>query len=169
MSDPKAERDRLLRRAAKTKGWAEESESNPRVSAMLSQMESEPGIPLQPGDLDRDPWLFNCLDVTLDLQTSKLRSHCREDLITKRTFVVYDPNAECPVWLSFLAKIMEGNAGMIAFLQRAIGYSLTGSTREQCLFLLHGDGSNGKSTFLEVLRDVFGDYSQQANFETFIE
>jgi putative DNA primase/helicase len=83
--------------------------------------------------------------------------------------VEYDPAAKCPLWETFLGRIMAGNERIIRFLQRAVGYSLTGLTREQLLFLLYGRGSNGKSTFLEVLRAIFGDYACQSEFATFLE
>ncbi|HYU47276.1 MAG TPA: phage/plasmid primase, P4 family, partial [Terriglobales bacterium] len=96
----------------------------------------------------------------LNLKTGTLQPHCREDLLTKCLPIAYDPNAECPTWLDFLKTIMANNAALITFLQRAIGYSLTGDTSEQCLFIAHGSGSNGKSTFLEVLQALLGDYAE---------
>jgi len=82
--------------------------------------------------------------------------------------VIYDPAASCPLWDTFLSRTMGGNANLISFLQRAAGYTLTGDVREQCLFFLHGTGANGKSTYLEVLRALLGDYAKQADFSTFI-
>ncbi len=163
------DRGNMARAAAATAKWAKKSEGDPRMSAILSIARSEPGIPVLPDALDRDPMLLNCKNGTLDLRTGELRPHRREDLITKCVSVEYDPTAECRVWLAFLDKIMGGKSDMVAFLQRAVGYSLTGSIREQCLFLLHGTGSNGKSTYLEVLRELLADYCEQTDFATFLE
>jgi P4 family phage/plasmid primase-like protien len=90
-----------------------------------------------------------------------------EDLITKLAPVEFDPNATCPIWEKFLAEVTGGGMELQEYLQRAVGYSLTGQTNEQVLFLLYGTGANGKSTFLETLRYVFGDYAQTADFSTF--
>jgi putative DNA primase/helicase len=97
-----------------------------------------------------------------------LNDHDKSDLITKVIPVTYDPNAECPKWLGFLDKIMDGNQELISFLQRTVGYALTGDTREQCFFILHGDGANGKSTFIKTIGALLGDYAQAASFETFL-
>ena len=120
--------------------WAMQSEAERRITAMLHLAESEPGIPIEAEDLDRDPWLLNVENGTLDLRTGTLRPHRREDLLTRLAPVVYDPCATCPRWLAFLERILNGNAPLLRFLQQAIGYSLTGDTREQVLFLLHGSG-----------------------------
>lgn len=141
---------------------ARKSESALRIRAMVALAESEPGIPVLPGELDRDPWLLNCANGTIDLRTGELRPHRREDLITKIVPVEYDPEAPCPTWLAFLERIMDGKKKLIAFLQRAAGYSLTASTQEQCFFLLYGTGANGKSVFLTTILAVMGDYGIQA-------
>lgn len=149
--------------------WAQKSESSGAARSMLSLAESEPGIPVRPGDLDLDPWLLNVANGTLDLRTGKLRPHRRADYFTKLSPVAYDPDAQCPQWLRFLGHTFAGDAELIEFVRRAIGYSLTGLTREQCLFLCHGPGRNGKSTFLKTVAAVLGeDYAQQAPAETLL-
>ncbi len=134
-------------------------ESDSRVRALLSMAQSEPEVVARPADFDRDPWLLNVTNGTIDLRTGTLREHRREDLITKLVPVDYAPEATAPMWEAFLERIMAGNADLIAFLYRAVGYSLTGSTREQCWFLLHGKGSNGKSTLLRTLTDLLADFA----------
>jgi len=149
---------------------ARSSESQARLKAMIACARSEPTIDIMPDDLDQDPWLLNCLNGTLDLRTGKLRRHRREDLMTKISPVKFNPKAECPVWIKFLRKIMGENDVLISFLQRAIGYSLTGITWEQVLFILWGIGKNGKTTFLEVLKALLGkDFARQAASETFMQ
>jgi len=133
-----------------------------RLKAMLAQAQDEPSIPVLPQDLDRDPWLLNCLNGTLDLRTGELRSHQRGDLLTQGIAVAYVPDAQCPTWNAFLDHIMAGNQDLIGFLQRAVGYALTGVIREHVLPILWGKGSNGKSTFLNTLRAMFGPYAMKA-------
>jgi putative DNA primase/helicase len=145
-----------------TAAWAMRSEARGRLDAMLALAASEPGIPVLPGQLDADPWLLNVANGTLDLRTGKLREHERADRVTKLAPVAYDPAADCPGWHDFLARILDGDAELEAFLQRAVGYSLTGIISEECLFLPYGTGRNGKSKFLEALRAMLGDYAQQA-------
>lgn len=118
--------------------------------------------PLQVGldDLDADPMLLNCQNGTVDLRTEQLLPHSREHLITRIAPVAYDDGALCPVWMAFLNKILAGDDVMISYLQRLVGYSLTGLTLEQCLFIMAGHGANGKSTFLETIRKMLGDYAR---------
>lgn len=142
--------------------WAMRSEAKTRVDAMTDLAQSEQGIPVVTEELDANPWLLNVANGALDLRTGQLRPHRREDLCTKQTPTGYDPGARCPTWLAFLDTIMAGNRDMIEFLQRAIGYSLTGLVSEQVLFFAHGTGANGKSTFTEALAAMLGDYAQKA-------
>lgn len=148
--------------------WQKQSEFEHRIRALISLAESEEGVPVRVKDLDCDSMLLNCQNGTLDLGTGEFREHHREDLITKLSPVIYDSNAECPHWLQFLNRIMGGNDELIFFLQRVAGYSLTGDTREHALFLLFGTGANGKTTLLETLRHVWGDYAMSAEFSSFV-
>jgi putative DNA primase/helicase len=133
------------------------------IANMLALARSEPEIPILPAKLDGDPWALNVQNGTLDLQTGKLRPHDRTDLLTKLCPTAFDPDAKCPNWEQMLSVIMANSADLITFLQRALGYSLTGSVAEQSLFLLWGKGSNGKSTFINAVLDVIGtDYAMQA-------
>jgi putative DNA primase/helicase len=148
--------------------WGLASETASKIRAMIKLAESEEGIAISPDDLDRNPWLLNCHNGTIDLRTGNLNDHDKSDLIIKSIPAIYDQNAKCPKWLGFLDKIMDGEESLISFLQRAIGYSLTGSIKEQCFFILHGDGANGKSTFIKTIGAMLGDYAQAASFETFL-
>jgi putative DNA primase/helicase len=148
--------------------WSKASLSQARLKAMIDLAQSEPGIPIQPDDLDKDPWLLNCSNGTLDLKTGALRPHQQRDLLTKSTGIPYDPCATCPMWEAFLERVFDGKQELMSWVWKAIGYSLTGLTTEQCFFLCHGIGSNGKSTFLNMLRSLTGEYGEQATFETFL-
>lgn len=144
------------------------SENTNRLDAMIKEAKSEPDMVVASADLDRAPWLFNVQNGTIDLKTGKLYPHRRSDLITQLVPVDYDPEAKCPLWESFLNKIMGGKKDLIRFLQLAIGYSLTGLTTEQVLFILWGSGSNGKTTLLNILQAFFGDYARRTGFTTFL-
>jgi putative DNA primase/helicase len=111
--------------------------------------------------------IINTQNGHLDLRTLDLRPHTRDPMITKIIPVAYHPEAECPLWISFLTKVMGGNHEMVEFLQRAVGYALTGETSEHALFFCLGSGSNGKSTFIEIVRQLAGDYGRVADFSTF--
>lgn len=155
--------------AAKVGKWAVASQNRSRIEAMIILAQSEPEFAVRPGDFDRNSMLLNVANGIIDLRTGELRPHNAGDLITKIAPMKYDPNAECPTWQAFLDRIFDGNTSLIDFLQRAAGYSLTGDTGEQCLFLCYGTGANGKSTFLETLRAVLGDYAQVAEFSSFLD
>jgi len=147
-----------------------QSESEPRLRAMITLAQSEPGIPVKPEQLDADPWALNFLNGTLDLrQGGDLRPHRRTDLITKLVPVNYKPDARAPRFLSFLDEIFDRQADVIGFVQRALGYGLTGLTIEQALFLLWGGGANGKTTLLRIFMLLLGAYAQSARAETLME
>jgi len=148
--------------------WALRSESRSRLEAMVALAQTEPEVVARADQFDADPWSLNVLSGTVGLRTGKLRPHWREDLITKLAPVDYNPAATCPRFEAFLDRIMDGNADLIRFLQRAIGYSLTGLTIEQVLFILYGIGANGKTTLLETIRYTLGDYAMQADPSTFL-
>lgn len=148
--------------------WAGRSQAGARLRDMVSLAESEPGVPVIPEHLDADPWLLCTQSGVVDLRTGGLQPHDRELLITKLVPVAYDPAATCPAWEAFLDRIMGGDQTRVTFLQRAIGYSLTGRTAERVLFVLWGVGSNGKSTLLELLADLLGDYAMKTPTETLL-
>lgn len=136
---------------------ANRSESAAKIDAALKQATREEAIDADAADFDASPLLLNLENGTLDLETGKLRDHDPADLLTKLAPVKYDPHAECSTWTSCLETWFDGDAELIEFAQRAVGYSLTGDTDEQVLFMLYGDGANGKSTFIETLRALIGD------------
>ncbi|MBA2526534.1 MAG: hypothetical protein H0V18_12265 [Pyrinomonadaceae bacterium] len=148
--------------------WALRSEAADRIVAMLNLAQSEPTIPVEPKLLDTDPMLLNCTNGTLDLRSGELREYRREDYITKMVAVGYDRTAECQVWDKFLDKIMNGNAELIAFLRRAVGYSLTGDVSERVLFMLYGKGANGKSVFTETIQALLADYALRTPTSTLL-
>jgi putative DNA primase/helicase len=148
------------------KKWAYTSQSSARITAALQVAQSEREFALPIEALDANPDLVAARNGVLDLSTGKFREALRADYITRRLGVDFDATTGCPTWEVFLDTIFAGNQGLISFMQRAVGYALTGSTIEQCLFLLHGEGANGKSTFLETLGAMFGEYWRSMSFST---
>ena len=109
---------------------------------------------------DADPWLLNTPVGTVDLRSGELLSHQREQYLTKTTAA--GPLGDCLSFRRFLDRITDSNSELQAFLQRVIGYCLTGSVREHALFFLYGTGSNGKSVFLSTIAGLLGDYAKTA-------
>jgi putative DNA primase/helicase len=156
----------LTLRAAATR-FAIASESRQRIDAMLTQAQTEPPVADAGTGWDQDPMLLAVANGVVDLRTGVLRAGRREDRITLHTNIRFDSGAECPRWLAFLDEVFGGDQELIDFIWRAAGYSLTGLTREQCMFLCYGKGSNGKSVLLSVLRAIAGRYAFNAPFSTF--
>jgi len=144
------------------------SEQAERINAMTRLARSEPTIPIGVEEFDADPWLLNVRNGTVDLRTGALAAHARAHLITKCAPITFDATATCPKFLAFLDWAMAGDATLVRFLQRAIGYSLTGNTSERMLLILYGEGKNGKSTLLEVIRALMGDYAMRTPTETLL-
>jgi len=132
------------------------SHSSSKIDNMLK--EAAASMALSVADLDQDNWLFNLGNGTLDCRTGTLKPHDRGDLITKISRCAYDPAAKCPIWEKFLNRILTPE--LITYLQTAMGYSMTGSVREECMLVLNGIGANGKSTLLESMLYCLGDYGQ---------
>ena len=145
------------------------SESTRAIAAMQELAKTERAIAATPEMFDRDPFLINVANGTLDLRTQQLREHRRNDLITKFAPVAFDPDAKCPRWERFLDDVMDGREEMVAFLKRAIGYALTGDTREQKFLFLYGRGGNGKGALTRTIEKMLGDYYRQASFVSFLE
>ncbi len=157
------------RRATLTK-WATKSESKGALRAAVDLAENDARVLVKTEELDASPWLLGVKNGSLDLKTGLLITAQPEQLITKQAPVLYDATAKCPTWTAFLDKIFDGDAVLISYLQRAIGYTLTGNTLEKCLFFLYGKGgNNGKSTLIETLMSLLGDYAIKERAETFMQ
>lgn len=148
--------------AKKLSAWAHSSSMRRGLEAMPKLAGGMRAMQLEPDQLDADRMLFNCANGTLDLRTGELRPHAQDDLISKVSPVAYDSAATCPRWEQFLERILPSPA-VRSFMQRAIGYALTGDVGEQVMFFMYGFGMNGKSTFLTTLQYIFGDYAKQAD------
>lgn len=132
----------------------------------VARSEPDGGIQVVPFKLDANPWLLNCRNGTIDLETGELRPHDPADLLTKISPVEFNPEAECPTWQWFIGAVFRGNDDLIAYVQRLVGYWATGHIREQMLPILWGTGANGKTTFLNTVMSVLGhDYCMKATQE----
>jgi putative DNA primase/helicase len=134
-----------------------------QISNMLWLARSDPRIVIKRDQIDVDPFLLGARNGVIDLRTGKRRDGQKGDFITKSCGCAFDPAATAPRWRAFLDEIFEGQTNLIDYIQRAVGYSLTGDTREQILLFLYGGGANGKSTFIEVLIKLLGDYAFRAS------
>src|SRR5206468_4129463 len=108
------------------------------ITAMVSLAQSEPGIPATLDQFDTNPYLLNVENGTINLKTGRLEGHDPFNRLTKLAPVHYDETAACPQWLKFLDKVLKGDQELIHYVQKVVGYSLTGDTREQCFFILYG-------------------------------
>jgi putative DNA primase/helicase len=143
--------------------------SSKTASAVLKLASADRRLALTADRFDCDPWALNTPAGIVDLQTGALRAIRPTDYMTMITAV--GPDAACPVplWTEFLKRVMTDDQDLILFMQRFLGYCLTGVTREQVLAFLFGTGANGKSVFMNTVFGVMGDYHKTAAMETFTE
>jgi len=139
----------------------------PKLKAMLELAESEPDLAAESLQLDSHDMLLGVANGVINLKTGKLRPAKREDMLTLHSAVVFDVKAQCRRFLAFIDQVTGGDKRLANYLQRLVGYALTGLTTEQCLFFLYGKGLNGKSTFLNVLKALVGaELAKQTPSET---
>jgi len=148
--------------------YALQCESDQKIKAMKSLAQSEPGISILPEHFNTDPYLFNCLNGTINLRTGELQPHRREDLITKLSPYKYEQGAQCSEWKKHLNKITGSNENTTYYLQKVFGYSMTGDTSERKLFTAYGDGANGKSATIDNVARAYGDYAMRTPTETLL-
>ena len=139
------------------------------IAAVLKIAQADRSIARTADIWDADPWLLNTPAGMVDLRTGALSPHDRGARCTKITAVgpAPDRDADCPLWTRFLREITGGDAELQAYLQRAVGYCLTGSVREHALFFAHGPGGNGKGVFLNTIGAILGDYTIVASMDSF--
>ena len=138
-----------------------------RKNAMITETQHLEGIPVLPDQMDAYQEYLNCQNGIINLRNGELMPHVPEFMMTKICLAEYDTSDKKPVrWLKFLDEVCNGDQSLVRYLQKCVGYSLTGSTREQCAFFLYGVGNNGKSTFLETLSDMLGNYAANAQPDT---
>ena len=128
--------------------------------------ESEHRLPILPDEFDKRKDVFNCMNGVIDLRNGKLIDHSYDQFLSKMSYVEYTDNIDCPRWMEFLNQTFDHDTELIHYIQKAIGYSMTGSTKEQCVFFCYGNGRNGKSTFLDIIAAIMGDYATNIQPET---
>lgn len=143
---------------------AKASQSSRTLKAMIELAQSERIADLE--RFDSNPWILNLLGSTIDLKSWEMSENRPEDLLTKMAGVEYDEKASCPTWMEFLDRVTNGNRELQTYLKRIVGYCLTGDTSERCLFIIQGVGANGKTTFLNVLAEILGDYAVNTPIES---
>jgi putative DNA primase/helicase len=148
--------------------WALASESSGRLDAMLKLVRSMRPIAVTGEQWDRDPWLLGVPNGVIDLRTGELRAGTQDDGVTLCAGVPFDPAAECPTWERVVLDVFNDDRDLTTHLHKAFGYSLTGITTEQCLWVLHGTGANGKSTIVNAIRAVLGEYGHVMPFGTML-
>lgn len=156
--------DAAQKKAAALMAHAMRSQSRPRIDALLALAQSEPELAARAEDFDNAPWLLNCQNGTLDLRTGKLKPHDPNDMLTKLAGANYCPGAACPTWAAFLERV-QPDGDIREFLQRSVGYALTGQVGEQVFWFLYGTGDNGKSVFSGVVGALLGDYAMKVRAE----
>jgi len=148
---------------------ASHSESNSRINAMIEIACNLPEVVVTIDQFDIDPMLLNCLTGTIDLSTGDLREHRSSDMISKIVPTWWQGiEHRYDAWDNFIHDCTDGDEELAAFLQRCAGYSLTGKTSAEVLFFLYGRAATGKTTFLETIKHVMGDYAMTSDFETFL-
>lgn len=151
--------------------WAFVCENRSHLTGMIELAQMDRRIIVTPDDLDSNDYLFNLQNCTFNLKTLEKQEHTKSDNISKLAPFEYRETATCPQFNKYLDRIFRNRGDKkqdtISFLQRAVGYTLTGSTQEQCLFLLYGSGANGKSVFLDVLNAMMGEYGTVTQSKSF--
>lgn len=118
-------------------------------------------------EFDTDPYIFNCSNGTLHLDTGKFTEHISSDLLTKKSSVAYEPSAHSKRWNNFISEIMSNDQERALFLQKVFGYALSGDTHHECMSILYGATTrNGKGTLCESVLKVFGSYGCTSRPET---
>lgn len=159
---PDDQRKPALAHALKSQGAS-------RIAAALELAQVDERVVVTADRLDAHPHLLSVANGTVDLRNGTLRPAARDDLLTLGTRARLDPDATCPRWERFLREVFAEDEELIAGVQRAVGYILTGHTIEHALVVLYGDGANGKSVFVGVLEQLLGDLAMTAAFDTFLE
>lgn len=150
----------------KIQSWCKASESYNNLSSSEKIAKHLPDL-AQPFGWDDKSYLFAVNNGVIDLRTGELVSPNPEDLLTLQSFIDYDKSAQCPLWEKFIYECFDEDLDVIHYMQKALGYSMTGNNKEQIVFIGYGTGSNGKSTMLRILHKILGNYAHTAARTTF--
>lgn len=143
-------------------------QSSEHIKSMIGLLRAMPDIAVRPTDFDSDPLMLGVLNGKIDLRTGEHSAVEQGDMLLKKAGVAYDKDAKCPMWEEFLEQVLP-DAAVRAYVKRVIGYCLTGKTTEQVIFFYYGMGQNGKSTFIDTIEHILGDYAWRTSAELFLE
>jgi putative DNA primase/helicase len=155
-------------RRTKLVNHAHASEARPRLDAGVAMAEWQAPVVARLNDYDTDPGLIGLRNGVYDLPRGEFRAGRREDCITLQASVAYDPAASAPRWEKFQLEIHDGDRELVSYKQRAWGYTLSGDTSEQVMFMPYGEGANGKTTELNIIYDLMGEYARKVQPETLL-
>ncbi|NBI05784.1 phage/plasmid primase, P4 family [Senegalia massiliensis] len=128
--------------------------------------ESEHRLSILPREFDKKKDIFNVMNGVVSLRDASLSNHRHDQHLSKISYVEYTDTIDAPMWEEFLEQIFDNDKELIDYIQKAVGYSMSGSTKEQCVFFCYGNGRNGKSTFLDIITAIMGDYATNIQPET---
>lgn len=148
--------------------WAIGGESRMRIDNLIALARNIKPISDSGAGWDADPWLLGVTNGVLDIRTGLLRDGEPEDRMTMMANAAYDPDATCPEWEAMMTRVFQGDPELMLYVQCALGYSITGITHEQCLFMNTGNGANGKGTTLGTVHWLLGDYADNLKFESLL-
>jgi putative DNA primase/helicase len=146
--------------------WAITTKNGSHIEKMLKRASVLPEMKKSINEFDINSNLLTLKNGTINLKTGKMHEHDRGDYITKYIDIDFNPAAECDEWMGFLMNISCDNPDLIEFFRIALGYTLTGEVSEECLFFMYGKGSNGKSTFMNVIKEIFRDFYLKLSSES---
>jgi len=161
------EKEKKSKLKSKIRSFVLKSEGDGRLKAMINQAKTFNAFIIK--ETDKNVYILNVKNGTLNLRTGLIKKHERKDFLTKLIDVEYSAKTQCPNWLEFINKIFTGDKELINYIQKSIGYSLTGDSRLQCFYILHGKGSNGKGTFMQVISKLMGPYYSTLMPESLME
>lgn len=138
--------------------FLKKSRSHAAKQAMLNEVQHR--VPVLHGQFDQDKTLLNTSNGYVDLSSGILYEHDIKKMFSQQADVDYTDNIDCPEWSEFLDQIFDNDQELIHYIQKAVGYSATGNIKEQVMFILYGNGRNGKSIFIDTISDILGTYAK---------
>jgi len=164
-ADGAPERDK--KRAARLNRYAAHVQTSRGLDAVLRELQAVEGVPASIEDFDKHPDLLAVRNGVVNLRTGEIQPHDPGLLLTKRVDLIYDPDATAPRWESFLREVFPSYPTLPGYMQRVVGYGITGHTTEQCFVVHWGGGANGKSVFTDTLTETFRELTVTTPFSTF--
>lgn len=144
------------------------SQREPTIKHIMSLAQADKRIGIESSELDKNVHLLGVRNGAINLRTGTLVTPDPKNLITAVSATEFDPKAKCPLFEQTLLEVFKDDAEMVSFFKRVVGYSLLGDPVEQVMVMPYGSGANGKSTVLNTIRDVLGDYAAATGSGTFL-